>query len=286
MHVNIINKISIALLLLVMPSALISVLFNDIYQDGEWVNAQWLGQDLVTLFIAVPLFWLSYHYLRKKPSGSWKLVQTGVLLYFTYTYTFFVFEAELTWLYFFQLPIFGISLAGLILSLFGIFSDSYHSFRYNGNLKWAIIAYQGTIAIMLFVLWFSDIFAHLISHDHVSGTPTGEAPIIIYTLDLGIIVPLMVISLIGLWQSKQYGILLTGIMLVKSSTIGFALMAMSISMIVQDIYIDIGLTALWCFIGCVGSVLAILFFRKLDHILPLFPKATNISIEFEEYQLN
>jgi len=286
MSSRIINILTIAVIVLIVPSTLISILNNDIYQDGAWANTQWLGQDLVTLFIAVPLFWLSNHYLRKRPFSPWKLVQTGVFLYFTYTYTFFVFEAQLTWLYFFQLPIFGISLAGLVLSLLGVFSDSYYSFKYIGNAKWTIVAYQGTIAIMLSVLWFSDIFAHLFSPDHVSGTPTGEAPMIIYTLDLGIIVPLMVVSLIGLIKNRQYGILLTGIMLVKSSTIGFALMAMSISMFVQEIYIDMEFVALWCFVASAGSTLAILFFKNLAHILPLNPKHTGISIEFQEYQLN
>ena len=281
-----INKISIAIFLPIVPSALISILFNDIYQDGEWANAQWLGQDIVTLLIAVPILMVSYFCLKRKGNGQWKLVQTGILLYLTYTYTFFVFEAELTWLYLFHLPIFGLSLAGLGLNLISLFTDRYYLYRFNNNFKWAIIAYQGVIAVMLSILWITDIVTHLISPDHHSDTPSGEAPLIIYTLDLGIIVPLLVISIIGLLGNKQYGILLSGIMLVKSSTIGFSLMAMSISMYVHNIHLNVELIVLWCFIGCIGSILTILFFKNIDYILPLNPKTTNISIEFQEYQLN
>ena len=286
MRSRIINKISIAIFLLIIPSTLISILFNDIYQDGEWANAQWLAQDMVTLFVAIPLFVASYFNLKKKTEGKWKIVQTGILLYFTYTYTFFVFEAELTWLYLFHLPIFGLALAGLVLNLFGIFADPFYLFKFNKKIKWIVIAYQSLIALMLIVLWLSDIFAHLERPEYLSDTFTGAAPLIIYTLDIGIIVPLLIISLIGFWSNKQYGILLTGIMLIKSSTLGLSLMAMSISLFVQDIHFDIKFFLLWSCIGCVGSLLTILFFKKLQHVLPLNPRSTNISIEFQEYQLN
>ena len=286
MRARIIDKISIAIFLLIVPSTLVGILFNDIYQDGEWANAQWLGQDIVTLFVAVPLLVASFYHLKKKAGNHWKIVQTGILLYFTYTYTFFVFEAELTWLYLFHLAIFGLALASLGLSLMGIFADSYYSYKFNSNIKWVVIAYQSIIALMLTILWLSDIINHLVLPDHLSDTPTGEAPLIIYTLDLGIIVPLLIISSIGFWFNKQYGILLTGIMLVKSSTVGLSLMAMSISMYVQNIHLNIELIFLWSFIGCVGTVLTILFFKNLKHILPLNPMSTSISIEFQEYQMN
>jgi hypothetical protein len=41
-------------------SCIISISNNGIYQDGEWANAQWLGQDIVSLFIALPLLIISH----------------------------------------------------------------------------------------------------------------------------------------------------------------------------------------------------------------------------------
>lgn len=40
-------------------SCAISIFNNDIYQDGDWANAQWLGQDIVTLILALPLLLVS-----------------------------------------------------------------------------------------------------------------------------------------------------------------------------------------------------------------------------------
>jgi hypothetical protein len=41
-------------------SCILSISHNNIYQDGEWANAQWLGQDIVTILIALPFLLISF----------------------------------------------------------------------------------------------------------------------------------------------------------------------------------------------------------------------------------
>ncbi|MCA0132145.1 hypothetical protein [Winogradskyella alexanderae] len=242
---------------------IISIADNDIYRDGEWANAQWLGQDIITLVIALPLLLISIRKGIEKNKEKWKILNCGVLLYFAYTYSFYVFVAKLTYLYFFQASIFGLSLIGFVISCIGIFNHKCSFNLPSRNLKMIIVIYLSLIALMLSFIWLSDIIAHITNPAHKSDTPNGEAPLIIYTLDLAVIIPLMFTSAILLYQKTNWGYLLSGIILTKTSTLGFALMAMSLSMYLQDLNPDYFLIILWCIIGLIGTILTLLFLNKL-----------------------
>jgi hypothetical protein len=251
------------IIVLVLISGLISITNNNIYQDGPWINAQWLGQDIVSVFIAVPLLFIAYIQSYRMKRWQWQMVYTGALFYFVYTYAFFMFAAKLSFLYLFHLPIFGLS----VICLFWAFFDL---FQIPGNITgksiWAkrlIASYLMLISLMLVFLWMSDIFQHLTVPGHKSDTPDGFAPLIIYSLDLAIAIPLMVLAAIGYGMERQYGYLLTGVMLTKSSTLGFALMSMSLSMYIQKLNPDTFLIVLWSILGIIGALLTVWYLKQI-----------------------
>lgn len=257
-------RISYLIAMLTLVSCLISITNNNIYQDGDWANAQWLGQDVVTLLLALPLLLLSTNRGIKAGNWHWQILHAGILLYYFYTYSFFMFAANLTVLYVFHLPIYGLASIGLVLDcihLFNLKVDLVFSGRKLGS---AIIVYLTFISLMVTMLWFVDIYSHLTDPTHRSGTPTGEAPLIIYSLDLGLIIPLMLTAAVLLYRQAQWAFLLTGIILVKTSTLGFALMAMGLSMYVQELNPEYYLIMLWSVIGLLGSWLTVSFLRNLS----------------------
>jgi hypothetical protein len=249
---------------LTFTSCIISLTNNDIYQDGDWANAQWLGQDIVTLLIALPLLLLSTIQGFKSKNKKFFLVNIGLLLYFAYTYSFYMFAAKLSVLYLFQMPIFGLSVVGFVLSLIKIFSHKSNFYLPSKGLRITIISYLSLIALMLSFIWLADIFAHLSDPTHTSDTPNGEAPLIIYSLDLGLIIPLMLLSVFKLYKQSNSGFILIGVILTKTSTLGFALMAMSLSMYLQDLNPDYFLIILWSVIGLIGTILSIFYFKNLE----------------------
>lgn len=249
---------------LTLISCVISICYNSIYQDGEWANAQWLGQDIVTLVLAFPLLLISTIKGVKGSNNQWEIVYCGILLYYVYTYSFFMFAANLTILYLFHLPIFGLSIIGFVIACIKVFNKkSYYSFKRKG-LKMMIIIYLLFISLIISFLWLNDIFAHLLNPGHQSDTPTGKAPLIIYSLDLAIIIPLMVTSSILFFKKTNWGYIITGIILTKTSTLGFALMAMAISMFIQKLNPDSFLIILWCIIGMVGTILTIMYLKRIE----------------------
>jgi hypothetical protein len=248
---------------LTLGSCLISITNNDIYEDGEWANAQWLGQDIVTLIIALPLLLISIIQGFKSENKKWFILNIGILLYFSYTYSFYVFAAKLTFLYLFHIPIYGLSVIGLVLSCIHIFSQKSSFYLPQKGLRITIISYLSVIALMISFIWLSDIFSHLTNPEHKSDTPYGEAPLIIYSLDLAIIIPLMLISAVLLYKRTNWGHIISGIILTKTSTLGFALMAMALSMYIQDLNTDSFLILLWCVIGLIGTIITTVYLKNL-----------------------
>ncbi len=255
--------ITLFIVILAAISCFISVSYNDIYQDGEWINVQWLGQDIITLLIATPLLFLARSLGLTHQQLTWRIVLTGILLYYAYTYTFFVLGARLTFLYLFHLPIFGLSVIGMFISFLDLFNPKHILQSPSGLVKTIIIGYLLVISLMLTFLWMSEIIAHLTIPGHTSDTPTGDPLLLVYSLDLAIIVPLMIIAAVGYWQRKKYGYKLIGVLLVKTSTLGAALMAMSLSLYIQELIPDWFLMILWCIVGIGGTTLALLFFKQL-----------------------
>jgi hypothetical protein len=251
---------------LVFISTINSILYNDIYQDGDWANAQWLGQDIVTLIIALPLLAFSAHYSLRLKNQKWFLVLGGVFFYFVYTYTFYVFEANLTVLYLFHLPIFGLAVFGLYLSLQHLFMKIPSSYVLPAWLRVTVIVYLLLMGIMIASIWIMDIFSHLTIEGHQSDVPGGKPPMIIYSLDLGIVIPLMIAAATGLLRRTAMGLKLAGVMLTKTSTLGFALMAMSLSLYIHEISADSFLVILWSVLGLVGTIITILFMVKVKNL--------------------
>jgi hypothetical protein len=247
-------------------SCIISISNNGIYQDGEWANAQWLGQDIVSLFIALPLLIISHKKGAQTNNRKWSLLNTGILLYFSYTYSFYMFASKLTFLYLFQLPIFGLSIFGFVLSCIELYNQRLLISLHQKKLQNTIIIYLSLIALMLSFIWLNDIFAHLTDPEHQSDTTNGEAPLIIYSLDLALIIPLMFISAILQYKQTNWGYILSGIILTKTSTLGFALMAMATSMFFKNLNPDLFLIILWCIIGLIGAILTQLYLKNLTII--------------------
>jgi hypothetical protein len=249
--------------MLVLSASLISVLENDIYRDVEWIKAQWYGQDIVTLIGVIPLYVLSLWFGLKKGSIKWRIAMIGFLTYFVYTYAFFVFVAKFTPLYFLHLPAFSLSIYALVFTLKPFLSGKSTFANYNKYVGSGVSAYILFMAFILTVLWFRDMFSFLLVEDYKSQTPDGEPPIIIYTLDLGFVIPVMVAGIIQFWRKKSTGYLITGIMLTKMTTLGFALMGMSLGMYYRNIMIESFLVFLWFILGIAGVVFTVLYFAYL-----------------------
>ncbi len=249
-------------------ATVISITNNNLYLDGDWANAQWLGQDLVTLVIGMPLLLVSSWKVILKRSLVWELVLGGVLFYLVYIYAFFLLEDSFTALYFIHLPIFSISL----LCLFVVFHDllnAKNDYAYTHRLTLStIIGYFLLISAFLFWLWLQDLLKHLTAADYFSDTPDGEPPLVMHTLDLGIIVPMMVMASILLFKNHTLGLIMIGVLLVMSFLTSSAFMGMALSIYLQGFDLDSKIIVLCSLITLCSLLLSIVYLNRLE----IYPK--------------
>src|SRR3990172_5342244 len=92
------------------------LLLEGLYRDNIFVISAWKGNDIVTLFIAVPILVAAMIFSRR---GSLKaqLVWMGALDYMLYNYAFYLFAARFNAMFLVYVALLGLSIFALIFGL-------------------------------------------------------------------------------------------------------------------------------------------------------------------------
>ncbi len=231
-------------------------IFGNIYRDDPWSTAQLIGQDVATILISVFLIFVAVSTNLKA-----KFIQAGVLAYFIYTYLTYAFGPKLNPLFLVYVAIIPLSILAFVFALIQIYrllikEESHWTFR-------VASLYLLAMGLMLSLLWLFDIYSYLIGEPffkNPGGAPYQE----IYALDLGIVVPACFYGGIQLLRRKQSGYIISAIMLVKSATMGLALISMTIAVYLQGYELEGVLVILWAIITVAGLILSLLLLRRFQ----------------------
>lgn len=205
--------------------------------DSVAVAAQGIAQDIITVALGVPLLIVSL-YLALKDSLRGRLLLTGTLGYFLYTYISYVF----LWMY---NPMFIVYVMLMSASFFAFtllmmsFDIKNLSSAFNKKLPVKFLGgFQIFFAAALWLLWMGKIIPTI-----TSGTvPVGlehYTTLVIQGLDLGFIVPIALLSGVLLIKRKPLGYLLSSVIIMKGFTMGAALTAMIISQYIAGVSMGI-----------------------------------------------
>ncbi len=197
------------------------------YYDTVSMAAQAQANDLITLVVGLPLLLVSA-WLAFRGSLRGRLLLTGTLGFFLYTYMSMASLASYNALFLVYVAIFGLSLYAFILSMMSFnLQDLPQSFSEKLPRKW-IAALMFLVGGFLSLAWLGRIVPPLLQNE----TPVLEntTTLIIQFMDLGLIIPLAFLGGILLLRRSAWGYLLSSIMLTKGVTLGLAVSAMGINM--------------------------------------------------------
>ncbi|MCM0650172.1 hypothetical protein NBE98_17535 [Clostridium swellfunianum] len=205
--------------------------------DSVAVAAQGIAQDIVTVALGVPLLIASL-YLAIKDSLKGRLLLTGTLGYFLYTYISYVF----LWMY---NPMFIVYVMLMSASFFAFtllmmsFDIKNLSSAFNKKLPVKFLGgFQIFFAAALWLLWMGKLIPTI-----TKGTvPVGlehYTTLVVQGLDLGFIVPIALLSGVLLIKRKPFGYLLSSVVIMKGFTMGAALTAMIISQYISGVSMGI-----------------------------------------------
>jgi hypothetical protein len=197
------------------------------YWDTVSMAAQMQANDLVTLVLGLPLLAFSF-WLALRGSLRGRLLLTGTLGFILYTYITMCFGAAFNKLFLVYVALFSLSLYAFVLSMMsfdlktlpGRFSDKLPRRLISGMLFFA--------AVFLSLAWVGRMIPFLL-HDQVPLLENTTS-MFIQAMDLGLVVPLCVVSGVLLLRRSVWGYLLASVGLMKFFTLAIAVSTMGLNM--------------------------------------------------------
>jgi len=239
-----------------------------IYGSGLYRNdsiamvAQGKASDFITAIIGIPLLLISL-YFTNKGSLRGKLMLTGTLGYFLYTYISYTF----LWMY---NPFFIVYVVLMTLSLYA-FILCFMSFdiedmpsMFNKNLPVRLLGgFQLFIGFVIGMMWLGKIAPSIFG-----GTPPvgleHYTTLVIQGLDLGIIVPTAVLSGILIIKRKPLGYLLSSVIIIKGFTMLTCISAMIINMALNGVDMSLVEILVFPLFNLLAVICLILLFKNTN----------------------
>lgn len=202
------------------------------YFDTVSAAAQMQANDLITLVIGLPLLivatWLAF-----RGSLRGRLLLTGTLGFFLYTYMSMSMLAAYNSLFLIYVALFGLSLYAFILSMLSFdLADLPRHFSPNLPRGW-IAGVLFAMGGFLFLAWMGRIIPPLLQNT----TPALEntTTLVIQAMDLVLIMPLAILSGILLLRRTAWGYLLASVTVLKGLTMTLAVSTMGINMALNGV---------------------------------------------------
>lgn len=201
--------------------------------DSVTVAAQGKAQDLITLVGAIPLLIISLVFANKN-SFRGKLVLTGTIGYFLYTFISYTFLWNYNPLFLVYVLLMSASLYAFILAMmsFDIEKVPLHFSKKCPTKLFGI--FQLFIALMLCILWLGKIIPTIFN----GAAPAGlehYTTLVIQGMDLGLVVPTAILSGVMILKRKPIGYLLTSVIILKGITMMTTLSAMIINQVLHGV---------------------------------------------------
>lgn len=205
--------------------------------DSISIVAQGTAQDIVTLALGIPLLILSLC-MSLKGSLKGRLLLTGTLGYFLYTYISYVFLWMYNPMFIVYVILMSASFFALTLSMMSVDVNNLSS-AFNKKLPVKFLGgFQIFFAVALCLLWMSKIIPTIINRIIPQGLD-HYTTLVIQGLDLGFIVPIALLSGVLLIKRKPFGYLLSSVIIMKGFTMGAALTAMIIGQYLAGVAMSI-----------------------------------------------
>lgn len=234
----------------------------EIYGSGIYKNdsisavAQGKAGDFVTLVMGIPLL-LTALYLTNKGSFRGRLMLTGTLGYFLYTYMSYTFLWHYNPLFVGYVGLMSLCLYAFVLSLMSFEIEKIPA-MFTEKLPIGFLAgFQLFVGIGIGILWLAKIGPSIL----VGSVPVGlehYSSLVIQGMDLGFIVPTAILSAILLLKKSPMGYLLTAVIIVKGFTMLTALSAMIINMALKGVamnWVEVGLFPIFNLVAVIAFVL-------------------------------
>lgn len=231
------------------------------FYDTVSTTAQMQGTDLITLVVGLPLLAIST-WLAFQGSLRGRLLLTGTLGFYLYTYMSMSMLTAYNALFLIYVTLFSLSLFAFVLSMLG-FDLSTLPGHFSARLP------RGWIAGLMFLIggflslaWLGKIVPPLFQD--TAPALENTTTLVIQSMDLGLIVPLAIVSGLLLLRRNPWGYLLTSVFVTKAITLGLAVSAMALNMARVGVPDSLAIIIPFLVITLLNLIVAVQLLRNID----------------------
>ena len=201
-------------------------------QMSNDVAIQGIAQDYVTLFIGVPLLIIGL-IGTLKGSLRWRLVLSGTIGYFFVTYLFYITMAMYNYMFLVYAVLLALTFFALVTSLISFDSGQLkNSFSTEKPLRFSA-GFLIFNVIMIALMWLGVVVPSLLDGSLYPAELNHYTTLIVQGMDLGLLLPICLVSAILLLKKKPLGYLLVPVYTVFLVILMIALTAKLIAMGMQ-----------------------------------------------------
>lgn len=206
------------------------LLFDVFRGDEPYLVAQAIGQDYVTLAVALPVLAISAIFAGRGSERA-RLAWLGVLVYLVYTYAIYTFHVRFNPLFLVYVALFGCSLYALIGGLATMDFETIKSRHTRELLARQTSVFLLAVAALFYFVWLGEIVPALVAGEvprsvAENGTPTSG----VHVLDMAWILPSLILTSVWLRRGRAVGYALAGALLTFLPLLALAIVTMVVAM--------------------------------------------------------
>ena len=259
------------ILLLSVPLTILTAIvsYSGIFIESTYARenmlyaAQGIGQDIVNLFIVVPILLIAAIFAWRKSKLGF-LIWSGAIFYLAYSYTIYSFGLHFNNLFIAYCLILGLSFYSLIYFVIISLNENVSEWFTKGFSTKSTGIFLIVIATLFYFIWLSEIIPAIL----INATPKSiiESGLLInpvHVLDIAICLPALIITGIALIKKKNIGFLLAPTMMIFCIFMSIAIEAMVFVMKTKGFDANISLVIVFGLITLISSIFLSQYLRKL-----------------------
>jgi hypothetical protein len=262
-HLKILRILTILLALSLTLVSIAGAFFPDTYErDSASLAAQGAGQDLVDLFVAVPLLLVTF-FLASHGNRKAALLYAGTLGYIMYSFVIYCFGVYFNQFFLLYCLTLSLSLYAFILVFSDLKGQQVELWFEQAPVK-LISVYLGFVALVFYVLWLKSVVPAII-HNEIPKEVSDYNLLVnpVHVIDLVFALPGLLIGAVLIWRRQGVGFIIASLALVFMVLLTLALAAMVLMLVVRGISEDYTVAIVFGILSITSVSMLLLLFRKI-----------------------
>ncbi|USZ68202.1 hypothetical protein NGM10_00315 [Halorussus salilacus] len=254
---------SLATLALTVVATAVGLSVPGFYRDAPVLLPQIYGQDLLTLVVATPALTASLYFANRGSLRGY-VAWLGVTGYLLYTYASYAFMTAFNELYLVYVALLWLTLFAFVGGMVRLDARALKRAVGDAPVR-SYVAFQLVLAALVALLWLAEIVPATLAGTTPPSVAEADLPTsVIHSLDLGVVAPAFVLSAYWLRERRAWGYAFTAVLLVKVATLGGAVLAMALFMMLDGQTVPLPQVLIFGALTLAGLFLTGRFLRSID----------------------